>query len=197
MLSTDWSFDFESLPRWDNHNHNTFQVYDKYHYLPESDTLCCIYSIMEASMCNYIGFLAVLKNKSNPKLILNIAEGFNFCDNFSASKDGKLLFLQPTIYYKELNKLLRPILIIDVFDNNFSFISTDNVNTSYKIIEVGTSSFKIEADEFQKNNDDRLAALCKQKIRTDLLSWHDLSKIKSLPEMLRNEIDRQNIYFSL
>lgn len=187
MRTTDWNFNFESLPRWDNRKE--CYVYDEYHYLPESDTLCCIYSIMEASMCNYIGFLAVLKNKSNPKLILNIAKGYNFCDNFSASKDGRLLFLQPTVYYKELNGSLRPILIIDVIDNKFSFVSTDNVNPLYKIIEVDKSSFKIEAYESQKN-DERLSALCKKTIRTDQLKWHKLSKIESLPEMLRNEVDR-------
>ena len=145
---------------------------------------------MEVGMLNYIGFLAILQNKSNPKLILNIAEGFNFCDNFSASKDERLLFLQPTVYYKELNVSFRPILIIDVIDNKFAYIHTDNVNPLYKIIEIDKSSFKIEADEFQKSHDGRLSALCNQIIRTDVLTWHKLSKIKSLPEMLLNEVDK-------
>ncbi len=182
MLTTDWNFDFESLPRWDNRNKMIY-VYDEYHYLPESDTLCCIYSITEVSMLNYVGFLAILQNKSNPKLILNIAEGFNFCDNFSASKDGRLLFLQPTIYCKTLNRSFRPILIIDVIDNKFSFVSTDNVNPLYKVIELDKFSFKIEADESQKN-DERLSALCKIIIRTDQLKWYELSELALLPKMI-------------
>lgn len=101
-----------------------------------------------------------------------------------------LLFLQPSLYYKELNASFRPILIIDVIDDKFTFVPTNNANTTHKIIEVDKSSFKIDADEFQKKYDERLAALCKQSIRTDELTWHDFSEIKSLSEMLRNEIDK-------
>ena len=47
-------------------------VYDEYFEIPQSDTLCCIYSIAEVSMCNYLGFLAILKNKEKPLLQVKI-----------------------------------------------------------------------------------------------------------------------------
>ena len=67
MKTTDWEYDFASLPRWDNRERIPY-VYDEYYALPQSDTLCCLYSICEASMLNYLGFLAILKNKENPEL---------------------------------------------------------------------------------------------------------------------------------
>ncbi len=44
--TTDWQIDFSTLPRWNNRNIVPF-VYEKFHHLPKSDTLCCIYSIAE------------------------------------------------------------------------------------------------------------------------------------------------------
>lgn len=36
--TTDWFFDFPSLPKWDVRERIPF-VYDTFHYLPQSDTL--------------------------------------------------------------------------------------------------------------------------------------------------------------
>lgn len=55
MTATDWKFDFESLPRWDNRERIPF-VYDAFFDIPQNDALCCIYSIVEVSMCNPEGF---------------------------------------------------------------------------------------------------------------------------------------------
>lgn len=183
MRTTDWKFDFSSLPHWDNRNSFSF-VYDEFYEIPQSDTLCCIYSIVEASMCNYVGFLAILKTKENPQLYLNIAEEFVFCTNFSASKNGDLIFLQPSIYDQETNRIKRPILIIDVCKNVFSYIYTDNYNPGYEIIEINKTTFKVKADEVQKKNNKYLRKLERIKIRTRLLKWRDLEKLNSLPGLI-------------
>ena len=55
MRTTDWKFDFASLPRWDNRERIGF-VYDEFYEIPEKDMLVCIYSVAEVSMLNYQGF---------------------------------------------------------------------------------------------------------------------------------------------
>ncbi len=175
MLTTDWKFDFSTLPQWDNRNRIPY-VYDEYYEVPNSDTLCCIYSIAEVSMGNYLGFLAILKDKSNPTLLLNVTEKFCFCNNFASSKDGRFLFLQPHVYNKEEESVCRPVLIIDVIANKFAVVATDNLNPRYKIIELDNFNFKAEADESQKG-DQRLDELCRKKIQIDCLEWHELSEL--------------------
>lgn len=183
MKITDWKFDFSSLPRWDNRN-SIPDVYDEFFDIPQSDTLCCIYSIAEVSMCNYLGFLVIIKSKEKPELFLNITEGISFCPNISVNLDGNLIFLQPNIYNKNTNTIKRPILIIDIPEHVFSYIATDNINTCYEVVELNKNVFRIEADARQKKSDKCLNALCKKKIRRSRLTWHDLSELNSLPEML-------------
>lgn len=183
MKTTDWKFDFSSLPRWDNRNSIPW-IYDEFFEIPQSDTLCCIYSINEVTMCNYMGFLAIIKTKSNPKLFLNIAEGMNFCDSFSVNKKGNLIFLLPSIYYIDTNTAKRPILIIDIDKSVFSYFDTENFSPSYKIVELSEDVFGIEADEYQKKHDKRLKKLSKKRIIIKYLKWYKLTDISSLPKMI-------------
>ncbi len=182
MRTTDWKFDFSSLPHWDVRDRIPY-IYDDFLEIPQSDTLCCIYSVCEASMCNYIGFLAILRNKNAPELFLNIADRFNFCDNISVSTDGNLIFLQPSVYNEAKNTVRRPVLIIDIGKGAFAYFDTDNHNPDYKVIEVGGGIFKIEVHPSQLS-DKRLAALSKKKIYTDRLRWRDLGELPSLPDLL-------------
>ena len=184
MKTTDWKFDFTSLPRWDNRERNAW-VYDEYFEIPQSDTLCCLYSIVEVSMLNYLGFLAILRNKENPELVLNIADGFNFCVNFSVSDDGNLIFLQPSIYDQNTNRYIRPVLILDIQNNRFSFLKTANYCPEYKVIQKKAHVFIIEADERQRKGIKQLSALHGKKIRTRWLRWHGMDKLPALPQMIR------------
>lgn len=183
MRDTDWKFDFTKLPHWENRNSIPY-VYDEFFEISQSDMLCCIYSIAEVSMENYLGFLAIIKNKEKPSLFLNIAENFNFCNNFSVSEEGSLIFLQPSIYYKETNTVKRPILIIDVEKNLFSYVNTDNCNTCYKVEEINKKVFRINPDAYQKKYDKRLNALSKKKIRIDRLKWYNLIELNSLQQLI-------------
>ncbi len=204
MKTTDWKFDFSSLPHWDIHDSEPW-VYDEFFEIPQSDTLCCIYSIIEATMCNYIGFLAILKNKDDPKLFLNVAGGMNFSNNFSVNNKGNLIFLQPHIYNKATNTVKCPILVIDIEKSVFSYLDIENYNPNYKVVELGDGVFGIAADELQKKRDklrsilsvlgisgdkyqkkyyERLRSFSKQKIDTKSLDWYKLDDIGLLPKMI-------------
>lgn len=183
MKNTDWKYDFASLPHWDIRDRIPF-VYDAFFELPQSDTLCCLYSIAEVSMLNYVGFLAILRNKDNPELVLNIADEFDFCDNFSASADGNLIFLQPSLYDRSTNRYSRPVLILDIPNHRFSYLRTANYCPVYKVIQKKANVFMIEADERQRKAIPQLNALHGKKIRTRWLKWHDFSKLPSLRQMI-------------
>ncbi len=183
--TTDWKFDFSSLPRWNNRNTIPF-VYDKFYYVPQNDILCCIYSIAEVRMGWYTGFLAILKNKEHPELMLNIEEDITFCDNISVNKNGDMLFLQPLIYDKVNNTLSCPILIMDLTHKKFGCYSTNNYNPCYKVVEISDTVFGIEADETQVKTDELLNALSKQKIDLTCLKWYDFSKLNNLNDIAKN-----------
>ena len=183
MKTTDWEFDFSSLPHWDNRDRIPY-VHDEFVHIPQSDTLCCIYSIAEVRMGWDLGFLAILANKENPSLILNITEHVNFFPNVSVNTKGNLIFLQALIYNKKSELLKCPVVVIDISNNTFSYIDTVNCNTCYKIVEISENVFKIAADEYQMKHDKRLKALSRKKIRTDRLKWHSLNELESLPKII-------------
>lgn len=180
----DWKFDFSSLPKWDVRDRIPF-IYDKFYPLPECDALCCIYSIAEVKMGCYQGFLAILKNKDNPELLLNISEKITFCDNFSVNNNGDVIFLQCHIFDKVKNRVSNLVLILDIVREKFSYFTTDNYNPCYKVVELGDGVFGIEADEFQRN-DKRLDAFCKTRIDLHCLDWYDFKKIGMLPKRKSN-----------
>jgi hypothetical protein len=133
----------------------------------------------------YAGFLAILKNKEHPELMLNIAEDMTFCDKFSSNKNNDILFLQPSIYNKENNTVNCPILIVDLAQKKFACYSTDNYNPCYNVIEISDTIFGIEADKTQVKTDERLNALSKRKIDLTCLKWYDLSKLNNLNDIAK------------
>ena len=183
MTTTDWKYDFTSLPHWDNREKYPY-IWDKFFEIPQSDTLCCLYSIQEVTMMNCLGFLAILKNKEKPELILNVAEGFTFCVNFSASDDGNLLFLQPSFYFRDTNRCIRPVLILDIQNNRFSFIRTDNFCPIYKVVQKNANLFVVEADESNRKSIPQLAAFHGTEIQTCCLKWYEMDKLSQLRQMV-------------
>ncbi len=180
---TDWKYDFSSLAHWDNREKIPY-IYDRFFYIPQSDLLCCIYSIAEVTMCNYAGFFAVLENREAPRLILNIAEKMLFRDNFSVDSSGKIIFLQPELYDNKVSKIRCPILIIDIQKMKFAFLDTDNINDSYRVVEIDSQLFEIKADELQKSTDKRLNALNHRKIDLRSLRWYNIKKLHNLQKYL-------------
>lgn len=171
----DWKFDFSSLPYWDNRNYIPY-VYDKFYPIDKNDALCCIYSIAEVSMCNYVGFLAILKNRNDPYLYLNITD-MCFCDEFSSNQNGNIIFLQPSIYFEKTNISKRPILIIDLKKELYTYFDTDNYNYSYKVMQTDEMSFTIKVDDNQK-----IAQELNIKLKS--LKWYNLKDLGSLRQKL-------------
>ena len=183
MKTTDWPYDFASLPYWENRFHIPY-VYDEYLEIRQTDTLCCVYSIAEVTMGTYLGFLAVLKNKQSPELILNITNGIHFLGSISANSKGDLLFLQGDLYHKKSNTIVRPVVIIDVVKNVFAFFETDNINPCYRVIELDENTFGFKADEKQCQSDQRLAALSRKTMNLKQLQWYDYTEFHMLPQKI-------------
>lgn len=181
MNTTDWHFNFSSLQRWKNRE-TLHDIYDRFYEIPQNDALCCLYSITEARMGDYNGFLAILKNKEAPSVLVDIGSGMNFCDNFAVSDDGNLIFLMPHIYDPRY-WIISPILVIDLKANRFSYILTDNINPCYRIVQKSEGLFEVEAFESQRS-DARLMTIHGMKIRPDQLPWYPLRDLSSLPEMV-------------
>ena len=182
MRATDWSFDFASLPRWENRERIPF-VYDEFFEVPGKDMLCCIYSVAEVSMLDYLGFLAILRNKEKPELVLNVAD-YPFCVNFSQSEDGRFLFLQPSVYSKETGHIRRPVLILDMEKGRFTFVRTKNYCPIYQVVEKKPNVFVIEADEIQRKGIPALAALHGKVIRTKWKKWYPMEQLNKLPQIV-------------
>lgn len=182
MRTTDWNFDFASLPRWDNRERMPF-VYDEFFEVPGKDMLCCIYSVAEVSMLNYLGFLAILRNKEKPELVLNVAD-FMFCVNFSHSEDGKLLFLQPSLYFRETGHIRRPVLVLDMEKDRFTLVKTKNYCPDYRVEERKPNVFVIEADERERKTNPALAALHGKVIRTKWKKWYPMERLGKLPQIM-------------
>lgn len=183
MTVIGWNFDFSVLPKYDVRKRIPF-VYDSFIEISESDALCGIYSIAEVSMFNYIGWLVLLKNKQEPRVVLNVTKDINFTDNFSRSKDGRYIFLQASFWDHVKNELNRPIVIIDILKEQFSVLKTDNLSTPYKIVEIKKDIFRATADEELKKLDKRLRRLTRRKIRLKSLQWHDISEFEAFHSFL-------------
>lgn len=182
MRTTDWNYDFSALPRWDDRERIPY-VFDEFYELPQSDTLCCLYSVEEVSMMNYVGFLAIFRSKEKPELVLNVTD-FSFCINFSASADGNLLFLQPSIHLPDKGRTVRPVLLLDIKNNRFSYLRTDNYSPAYQVMQKSPHVFEVEADAQHRNSIPRLAALHGKKIQTHWLRWYGMDKLSALPRMI-------------
>ncbi len=72
LLNMGWNYDFSTLSRWNNHdNYPEPYITDHGVVSPNGKYLYAIYSVIEVSMGHYCGFLAILENKENPKLLLD------------------------------------------------------------------------------------------------------------------------------
>jgi len=183
MKTTDWPFDFSILP-YRQRRASIPYVYDHFVEIPQSDALCCIYSIVEESMGNYLGLLAILKHKASPTLYLNHVEHTGFRDNVFVNTKGTLIFLQACLYNPQKKRQKRPILIIDLADDSFSYLDTDNLNPSYRIVELDEHTFGIEGAPSQLAASEEFRQFCSTVIRPDKLRHYRLSKISKLYKLL-------------
>jgi hypothetical protein len=168
MRTTDWNYDFSSLHRWEDRE-KLWDAYDEFHEIPDSDLLCCLYSIAERRMLDYRGYLAILRNKKEPELLLNISE-YTFCQTFFLNERGSLIFLQPCVHIQKLNQTFYPVLILDIVKNRFSCALLRNTVGICKITQNKQTVFDIE-----------LSGRRSRKIRSRWLKWHPLEQLPMLP----------------
>ena len=183
FYSTDWKFDFSSLPKWDVRDRIPF-VYDKFHYLPQSDTLCCLYSITEVRMGWYQCFLAILKNKSDPELVFNINKNITFSADFFTSDNGDIVFLPAYFNDKTTGGIGSAVLIVDVVCEKFSYLKMNGYDPCYKVVNLSDGVFGIESDKVQINDDEQLDNFSKTRIDLSCLDWFDFKDVDILSEMV-------------
>ena len=165
MKTTTWNYDFSSLPRWDNHEKFPY-AFDKFYEIPESDALCCIYSVIEVRMCDERGFLAILKNKEAPHLIVNIADEAMFRPNVSVSADGKLLLL--------FCPSRQEIWIIDLQKEAFARYAPIG-EPWYGVEQINADSFLV----IKPLRKTRKLFVRQKRIRLSKLSWTPITELSS------------------
>lgn len=164
MDASGWRFDFSALPRWDNRERSGW-VFDEFHEIAQQDALVCLYSIDEVSMLNYQGFLAILRNKKNPQLVVNVARGYSFWKNFHASEDGRFVFLQACISGH------RPLVILDMEKCRFARVLLRNHRPFLKVEQNGDRVFTVEFQEYTR------------KIRIRWLRWYPFAQLERMHRM--------------
>lgn len=157
-------------------------AYDQFHEIPQQDALCCLYSIVEARMLHYVGFLAILKNKSDPTLFLNISQGMNFYDSFFVSGDGRLIFLQPCLYNEQCG-IKTPILVIDLAENRFSYVLTDNIRSWHSVKQKSSDVFVVHTQEYDRV-EQRQIEVPVMEFQLQPLQWHDLDQLNTLRQLV-------------
>lgn len=179
MKTTDWNYDFTSLPLWDIRE-KFWDAHDRFFEIPQSDTLCCIYSIYEITMCNNLGRMVILKNKQSPQLVAQCSYPFHV--NFSVSDDGRLIFLQPCLYDQEFG-IKTPILVIDLVENRFSYVLTDSISSWHSVKQKNSDVFVVNTQEYNRS-EQRHIEIPVMEFQIQPLQWYDLNKLSSLREMI-------------
>lgn len=183
MNATDWKFDFESLHHWSIRKVNPW-VYDEFYEIDNSDTLLCVYSIVEMRMMDYRGYVALLKNKESPRLILNAPEVLTFRPGFDQSDDGRYIFLKSIMYDRAKNKAYSLLLAVDLEKELYSYILSDNFNPCFNVVQTDEGVFSVKADEKQVETQEKLREFSKTVIYTDRLEWQAFSSLEKLDKVI-------------
>lgn len=167
MRTTDWNYDFSSLPCWNNRD-KLWDAYDEFYEIPDRDLLCCLYSIAERRMLDYRGFLAIFRNKEKPELVLAISD-YTFSKTFFVNKEGNLIFLQPCVYIQKLDRAVYPIVVLNIEKKCFSYVLPRNTMGVRKITQDRSAVFTVE-----------ISGRHNRKIRSHWLKWHPLDQLPML-----------------
>ena len=128
-------------------------------------------------MGRYYGFMALLRNKVRPELVLNIT-GFNFCGYkgcYQYNSNGKILLTVPSMYDRDNNRLEYPVLVIDIVEGKFAFIRMIN-GIHYKVEEIDEFNYRL----IDIYNDERFITRDGEVLDIRLLKWLNLSEIENL-----------------
>ncbi len=181
-----WEYEYESLPYWENHKEIfcTDEIFEAPH---PADVACVIYSVAEVSMMNYLGFCAILSQKSQPVLQLSIV-GMNFSPYAFFSSDGNYLFLKA--HYRREKRFL---LILNLAKKTYSVEHFAPPNLEYTLNEKSNDVFEVLFPQKVVESDSRLKRLHRKEITLKKRHWHpwrDLAEGRDLNLQRRSFFSR-------
>ncbi len=174
-----WNIDVYSLPKGNNRDKIPW-IYDNLFEHEETNTACLIYLIAEVRMGWCIGFMAVYENKENPKLVFNTTS-INFSgskDAVSFNKSGEFIFAKACLYSARDNRLECPILVFNLKDGKFSFLSIVN-GIHYSIEEIDSINFRLKDNYF----DNRFKSRDGEIIKINEMKFYKLEDIDTLRDI--------------
>ena len=191
MKLDNWEYDFGSLPHWDDRNSYPHMYYDLLYENPRLDMAFVVYSIIEYRMGAYVGFLAILKNRKSPELVLQTREGVFGNSEIVFSMDGKLAFAKSSLWDDGW-----PLFIFDLLSRNFACFRTTSDNNGFTVRETARNEFTIIADKWQlKNNSSGLLEkLDGTRIEIDALKWMPFGDIDSFCAYLIKSCRKPGIF---
>lgn len=175
-----WNFDFESLPYWPDEK-DSYQFTHELYENEQSDLACVLYSILENTMCNYLGCLAILRKKEDPCLDLVIHSFLVPWHQVSFSSNGNQIFLQVSIHNRSRSRYVRPLLVLDLAQNRFSYVRENLYSVSYRIEEVTPDLFFLVIGDPQSSSKQEIV-FSKEAIDFDTLAWFPMKEIESLSD---------------
>lgn len=177
---TDWKYDFKSLPKWDLHSQN--YIYDFFIESKKSNTLFCVYSVNEARMMYYIGWLAILKNKEDPQLVITTKDNIFFSPISYFDDDGDFLFLvYRTNSHDEAYK--EPVVIFDISKEKFAWFETSGLGGLYEIYKKSEDVFEIKHEGFTINRKVSEEPEIKE-IHIGDLQWYPINQLNNLEDIV-------------
>lgn len=179
--TTDWSYDFQSLPKWDLHK--WAYTFDLFLDLPKVDTLFCIYSVVEGSMMNYSGRLAVLQNKHEPKLSILSSDKIYFLPFLFADYEVNLVFMIAKLSNDDRTKYKEPIIIFDASKENFAIFETEGIGGIRKFSKKSNGVYEMQHEGFTINRKASKNPLIAQ-IKIDDLKWHPIITLNELNKIV-------------
>lgn len=191
MNINDWNYDFESLPYWDLRNKKLYTSDDKIYENSQLDTAFLIYSISEYRMGWYAGFLAILKNKMKPELILRCESCFFSNSEIIFSKDGNLAFVKGGFWADGW-----PIFIFDLKIQKFAYYTAITEICGFTVTEDEFANFVIVADKWamEQETSGLLKKLNGTIIKIKSLKWKPFKNIDSFCTQLWKAHHRVSLF---
>lgn len=153
--------------------------------LPKVDTLFCIYSVVEASMLNYLGRLAILKNKQKPEVEFCSSNGIYFRPVAFADNEENLLFLVAHIYNESTTELKEPFIILDIIKGAFAYFTAKGIGGFHKVVKKSKGVYEMRHDEFTIMRQVSKTPLIKQ-IHIGDIKWYPLDMLNELKQIIFN-----------
>lgn len=176
-----WNYLFESLPHWRIRERFPY-VYDQLTQSPSNKYAILIYSIVEVSMCNEVGCLAVFESREHPLLLLNAYKAHFPPQTPVFSANGRYVCLKSQVYLSDQNRVECPLLLLDLYERQFTVLTMDthgyqiaiqNQTEKELVLHLAPCSNPSEESEQQES------------IQMAELLWHPFQEINMLERWLK------------